>query len=186
MKKIILVLILSSIALFGCEKETAEETDKEISNKEAMPNKEVELTNDGALQKAPAFSLESTEGKKVQLSDYQGKIVLLDFWATWCGPCRRGIPDLVSLQKQYKDDLVVIGISLDQQTKPDVVPFMKQYGINYPIVYGNRDIVKNYGNIQSIPTSFVIDKSGNVVDMHVGLVDKSVYEKTINKLLKKS
>ena len=122
----------------------------------------------------------------IKLSDHKGKIVIVDFWATWCPPCRRGIPDLIDIQKEYKNDVVIIGISLDTQTKPDVVPFIKEFGINYPVAYATMEVVQNYGNIESIPTSFIIDQSGKIVDMHIGLVDKSVYVDKITKLLKKS
>jgi peroxiredoxin len=137
--------------------------------------------------KAPEFSLVDINGNKVKLSDYKGKIVLLDFWATWCPPCRKGIPDLISIQNEYKQDVVVIGITLDQkQTLKDVVPFVKEYGINYPILYGNMEIAKAYGNINSIPTSFIVDRNGNITNRHVGLVEKEIYVKEIKQLLKKS
>ena len=86
-----------------------------------------------------------SESKMLSLADYQGKIVILDFWATWCGPCRRGIPDLIELKKKYKDKgLEIIGISVDEysrNTKAQVVPFMKEYGINYPIVYADLNVI---------------------------------------------
>lgn len=175
MKKLFLMIFFAAFILSGCQKQSDEKTEP-IEDENVTAQKEEK-------PKAPDFMLQDTEGKNVSLADYKGKIVLLDFWATWCAPCRKGIPDLVALQTEYKDDLVVIGISLDQQTKKDVVPFMKEFNINYPVVYGDGNIVANYGNIRSIPTSFVIDKEGNIVDMHVGLVSKSVYEKEIKKLL---
>ena len=136
--------------------------------------------------KAPDFSLKSVDGKIVKLSDFKGKVIILDFWATWCPPCRKGIPDLISIQNEYKNDVVVIGVSLDgDKTIKDVPGFAKEYGINYPIVYGDEKIVTAYGGIQAIPTAFVIDKKGNIADQHVGLVDKSVYVNKIKELLKK-
>jgi len=134
---------------------------------------------------APNFELTTTVNKKLKLSDYKGKVVIVDFWATWCPPCRRGIPDLVSLKSELKNKgLEIIGISLDQEeTLPNVIPFIKDYKINYPVVYGNMDVVVAYGNIQSIPTSFIIDKEGKIAASYVGLVEKEVYLKQIKKLL---
>jgi thiol-disulfide isomerase/thioredoxin len=135
-------------------------------------------------EKAPDFTLLTLNGEEVKLTDYSDKIVILDFWATWCGPCRRGIPDLVSIQNEYKDEVVVIGISLDQpSTQRHIKPFIEQFGINYPIVLGTLDVVVAYGNIQAIPTSFIIDKKRNIVKKHVGLVPKATIVKEINSLL---
>lgn len=138
-----------------------------------------------ADDKAPEFSLKSVDGKTVKLSDYKGKVVIIDFWATWCPPCRKGIPDLISIQNEFKDKVVIIGISLDREkTIKDVPGFVKNNGINYPIVYGDDKVVVDYGGIQSIPTSFVVDKNGTVVDMHVGLVSKDTFVNKIKELLK--
>lgn len=136
-------------------------------------------------KKAADFNLKTLDGKNVKLSDYRGKIVIIDFWATWCPPCRKGIPDLISLQEEYKKDLVVIGISLDQQnTIKDLKPFIENYKINYPVVLGDEKVVKDYGGISAIPTSFIIDQKGNIVDKHIGLVPKTVYSDKIKSLLK--
>lgn len=145
-----------------------------------------QLEDEGSkTSKAPDFKLKLTNGKDIKLSDYKGKIVIIDFWATWCPPCRKGIPDLIDIQKRYDKKLVVIGISLDTETKDDVVPFINKYGINYPVAYGNMEVVQAYGNIQAIPTSFIIDQKGNIVDTHVGLVNKVIYVNKIEELLKK-
>ncbi len=136
------------------------------------------------VTKAPDFSLTDINGKTIKLSDHKNKVVILDFWATWCPPCRKGIPDLIQLQKKYKDQLVVIGISLDTDTKKDVVPFAKEFGMNYPVVYGDQKVVMNYGGIEAIPTSFIIDKKGNIVQGFVGLMSISSYEEIIKDLLK--
>lgn len=181
MKKILIMffVLTASLTIYGCEKQEAESNIPEEKEYSAS------FVSDG--KKAADFSLKTLDGKEVRLSDYKGKIVIVDFWATWCAPCRKGIPDLIEIQKEYKDKVVVIGISLDQQnTIKDLAPFIKQYGINYPVVLGTEQVVKDFGNIQAIPTSFVIDKAGNIIDTHVGLVPKSTYTEKINQLLKKS
>ena len=137
------------------------------------------------MKKAPDFKLQTIDGKTVQLSSFKNKDVIVDFWATWCPPCRRGIPDLIELQNEFKKDLVVIGISVDRDTRDGVADFARKQGINYPICYFTDKVVEDFGGIEGIPTSFVIDKKGNIVDSHVGLVDKDTYVQVINKLLKK-
>lgn len=144
-----------------------------------------ELSETTELKKAPDFQLTSTDGRQISLNDYKGKIVILDFWATWCGPCRRGVPDLVEIQKEYNNDVVVLGISTDKFTGTDneVNSFMQEFNINYPVVFADQNIIDSYGGIQAIPTSFLIDQEGNIIDMHVGLVPKSVYTEKIDKLM---
>ena len=134
-------------------------------------------------------SEKSVESKsELSLNDYKGKIVILDFWATWCPPCREGIPDLVELKEKYGDeDFEVIGISLDGvtrggQTLNDVGPFIDDFDINYPIVLGDENIMNSYGGIRSIPTSFVIDREGNIVSSYVGLAPISSYEEDIRRI----
>lgn len=133
---------------------------------------------------APDFNLPTADGKTLKLSDYKGKMVIIDFWATWCPPCRKGIPDLISLKKKYgSKGLEVIGVSVDQDTKPDVVPFIKSQGINYPVVYADNNVIMKYGGINAIPTTFVIDKTGKVVASYQGLYPVSTYEAHIKKIL---
>ncbi len=126
-------------------------------------------------------------GDELTLTKLQGKVVVLDFWATWCPPCRKGVPDLIQLQNEY-DQVVVVGISLDAisrggATMNDVVPFMKQYGINYPVVKGDMNVIQQYGGVQSIPTSFIIDRRGFVIARHVGLAPLETYAEEIEKAL---
>ncbi len=172
---ILFLLVVFGLSVTGCKKNVKVEPSAEMSNPA------VEKTE--SSEAAPNFVLTSTDGKNIKLSDFRGKVVIVDFWATWCPPCRKGIPDLIELQKEFKDNLVVIGISLDQDTKSDVIPFMKKYGINYPIVYGDNQVVMEYGSINAIPTSFVINKEGKIVDKHIGLVPKSDYESKIKEIL---
>ena len=185
MKKFALIIIISAAAaLFGCNKSASKVNDNQLNTAQAQMSQAPAVNTDE--QTAPEFSLIDTRGKKISLSDFRGKVVIIDFWATWCPPCRRGIPDLISLKKEYKNKVVIIGISLDVQTKKDVVPFMKKMGINYPVVYATNGVVRAYGNIDAIPTSFVISKDGKIVNHHVGLTPKEVYKDEINKLLKQS
>lgn len=133
---------------------------------------------------APDWKLQNLDGKTVQLSDFKGKVVVLDFWATWCPPCRGEIPGFIALQKQYEHQgLVVVGVSLDQGGPGVVSSFAKTEGMNYPIVMGDDDVAAEYGDIQAIPTTFVIDRSGKVVAKHEGGTDKATFEGEIKKLL---
>lgn len=129
---------------------------------------------------APDFILKDLEGKNYRLADFKDKIVILDFWATWCEPCRQGIPDLIALQKEYPN-LQVIGVSVDQSPKEVIPDFVKEFNINYPILIADDIVVSAYGGIQNIPTTFVIDKKGDIIAKYVGLVDKETFVKDIKK-----
>lgn len=133
---------------------------------------------------APDFELPDVNGKKVRLSDFKGKVIILDFWATWCPPCRAEIPGFIELYNKYKDKgVVIIGISLDEGGVKDVLPFMKEFGINYHILIGNYKVTQDYGGIRGIPTTFVIDKKGNIRAKYVGYRPKEVFERDIIMLL---
>ena len=133
---------------------------------------------------APGWELKDTDGKPVKLSEFKGKVVILDFWATWCGPCRMEIPGFVELQKQYGDrGVVVIGISLDEGGPQGVKTFMKQFNINYPIVMGDEKVTRDYGGIEGIPTTFILDRQGRIVARHTGYREKQQFEKEIKRLL---
>jgi len=132
---------------------------------------------------AAPWKLKDLDGKTVSLSDFKGKVVVLDFWATWCPPCRMEIPHFIALQKQYASQgMSVVGISLDES--PDaVVAFAKKEGINYPIVMGDEKVVADYGNIEAIPTTFIIDQNGKIVNKYVGYTEPDVIENDVKKLL---
>ncbi len=130
-----------------------------------------------------------SSGEVLKLSDLKGKVVLVDFWATWCSPCREGIPDLVMLKKEFKNkDVEIVGISVDALTRggataTNVSPFIVANKINYPILRGDANVINAFGGVRSIPTSFLIDKEGNVVERYEGVISKEKYAKTINSIL---
>jgi peroxiredoxin len=136
--------------------------------------------------KAPDFSLQDLNGKTVKLADLKGKAVILDFWATWCPPCRAEIPDLDTLYKEYKKKgATIVGVALDEGGKTAILAGMKKYklSLDYPILIGTQDISKLYGGIDAIPTTFILDKRGNIVNKYIGLQEKKVFVEDLNKIL---
>lgn len=137
------------------------------------------------LSAGPAWELKDVNGKAIHSADFQGKVVILDFWATWCPPCRAEIPGFIELQKRHeKDGLVVIGISLDRGDPAGVKSFLKKNGVNYPVAFGTEAMVRAFGNIESIPTTFILDRAGRIVTKQEGFADKEEFEKEIKPLLK--
>ncbi len=134
-------------------------------------------------QPVPPFLVNDLDGSPVSTAAWQGKVVILNFWATWCPPCREEIPELIDLANRYKDGLQIIGVSMDDAPPEQVKQFTKQMGMNYPIVMGSRELVAEYGGVPALPTSFIINKEGRVVQKHVGLFPVSVYDGEIRALL---
>jgi len=133
---------------------------------------------------APDFSLESLDGKSVRLSDLRGKAVLLNFWATWCGPCKIEMPWFVELQNQYgAQGLQIVGVAMDDASKEDIAKFAKSMGVNYPILIGKESIGDQYGGIPALPESFFIGRDGKMVDKIIGLKGKGEIEDAIKKAL---
>jgi cytochrome c biogenesis protein CcmG/thiol:disulfide interchange protein DsbE len=119
----------------------------------------------------------------VQLSDYKGKVVLLNFWATWCTPCRLEIPWFVEFERKYKDrGFAVLGVSMDEGGWDEVKPFLAEAKVNYRVLLGDDKIAQDYNGVESLPTSFIIDRDGGIASVHVGLVNKSRYEKDLSDL----
>jgi len=137
-----------------------------------------------AATKAPNFTLKSSEGKTIDLKKMQGKVVVLNFWATWCGPCKAEIPGFLDVYKQYKSKgLEIVGISLDQDGWKPVKPFIEHYKIAYPVVVGDGNLADAYGGIDAIPTTFVIDRKGNITNKHIGFMDKKTFEQLVKGML---
>jgi len=133
---------------------------------------------------APDFELTSLDGKRVKLSDYRGKAVLLNFWATWCGPCKVEMPWFVDLQKRYGNDgLVVLGVAMDDTEAPKIAQFASDMGVNYPVLLGTDKVSEEYGNVEFLPTSFYIDRDGKFVGKGVGLLDRKEVEANVQKAL---
>ncbi len=160
----ILTILIFLILSLGCQKES-----------------------DG-LQTAPDFALEDLSGNRVTLKQYQGHIVVLDFWATWCPPCRASIPELVRVQKKFRDKgVVLLGLSVDD---PDMyknkylLAFKQKFKMNYPVLRADLKIMQDYFGTErvAVPTAFVINKDGKIVDRHVGYIPGAI-EKSIKKLL---
>lgn len=142
------------------------------------------LVGDVRGKTAPDFELVSLDGKKVKLSDYRGKAVLLNFWATWCSPCKVEMPWLVDFQKKYgSDGLVVLGVAMDDTETPKISEFAHEMGVNYPILLGTDKVSEEYGNVQYLPTSFYIDRDGKFVGKGVGMLERKEFEVNIQKAL---
>ncbi|HSM87048.1 MAG TPA: TlpA disulfide reductase family protein [Candidatus Limnocylindrales bacterium] len=136
----------------------------------------------GAL--APDFTLKTLDGKTVQLSSLKGKGVLVNFWATWCEPCKIEMPWLVDLQKKYgPQGLQIVGVAMDDSGEKSIADFARKMNVNYTVAVGNEKVADQYGGVDGLPTSFFVDRSGKVVDKAMGLVSESVIEDAIKKSL---
>lgn len=135
-------------------------------------------------REAPEFALKDADGKVVHLSDYKGKVVLLDFWATWCGPCKIEIPWFMELQRANKDKgLEVLGVAMDDEGWETVKPFLTDLKVNYRVVMGNDETAQIYGGVDALPTTFLIDRAGRIAAVHVGLASKKEFVDGVEQLL---
>ena len=124
----------------------------------------------------PSLTMQDLDGRLITTEDLKGKVTIVNFWATWCGPCRAEIPDLIKLQDRYPDQLLVIGVSTDEGGVAIVEDFATEYGINYPVVMATPELRRAFPGVRALPTSFVVDPDGRVVQTHVGLINPGIFE----------
>jgi peroxiredoxin len=133
---------------------------------------------------APEFSLKDASGQTVHLSDYRGKVVLLDFWATWCGPCKVEIPWFMEFEKQFKDQgFAVLGVSMDEDGWAAIKPYVNERKMNYRVLLGDDKVSTSYGGVDSLPTTLLIDREGNIASVHEGIAQKEEFKNAIVQLL---
>ena len=174
--------MILTILMVSCTTDKANSSDKKPV--EQKTSRSTATSQSDQYVAAPDFALEDLDGDVVRLSDHKGKVVFLNFWATWCPPCRAEIPYFIDLVEKYGDDgFEVVGIALDPHDFSKVQTFVDQQGINYTILYDTKNVQGMYGGIQSIPTTFVINRDGKVVEQIVGSRPKNVFESTIKKWL---
>jgi thiol-disulfide isomerase/thioredoxin len=151
---------------------------------EAVQAAQGEACDKDAKPAALDYTMKDMNGVDVKLASFKGKVIIVNFWATWCGPCKAEIPGFVELQKQYASDLVILGISVDDPIEK-LKPYAAQYKINYPILVGlgRDDVQEAYGPLYGIPASFVIGRDGRVCKKHMGIAPKAQFEREIKALL---
>lgn len=150
---------------------------------DTVPDSSTEDTTDQREYKeAPDFTLKTLQGDTFTLSDHEGKVVVINIWATWCGPCRKEIPDFIELQEEMKEKVLFVGVSVDEEGWKAVRPFARKYEFNYPLVVDNGVVEQSYGPFRGIPTTFIINKRGQVEYIAPGRVTKEMIKPALQEL----
>lgn len=178
-----LTLILT-MAISACNDSGNQQSQEKGSSPAVSANENGETADSGQkLKDAPDFTLENRKGEPFTLSKHEGKVVVLNVWATWCGPCRKEIPDFIEIQKEMgKDKVLFVGVSVDKEGWEVVRPFAKEYGINYPIMVDDGRVNRKYGPIRSIPTTFIINKKGKVEYVAPGMINKEKLQPILTRI----
>ncbi|MEO8100639.1 MAG: TlpA disulfide reductase family protein [Acidobacteriota bacterium] len=181
----IAVAVSLGAALTACSSSSPDELAKSQKAVDAMKQPlEDKIKPVAERQKAPAFELKDATGVPVTLALYKDKVVLLNFWATWCVPCKAELPWFQEFESKYKDQgFAVVGISMDEDGWKAVKPFIEEHKLSYRMVVGNERVGTLYGGIDSLPQTFMIDRQGKIASIHTGLVSKATYQKEIDELL---
>ncbi len=166
-----LILVGTALLLFGAHR---------FASRQPLPTPPGD--KEGPL--VPDFALKDIHGNNFRMADLKGKVVILDFWATWCHPCTIEIPWFVDLYDRYgAEGLEIVGVAMDDEGLEVVKPFAKEYKMNYRVLLGNDAVAELFGGIWGLPTTFIIDREGRIRDKHEGLVSRSVFEEAVEKLL---
>ena len=172
--------VLSATVLAGC----AQPVEEPMPAPEPVFESPADLTIELLREPLPVneVAMEALDGRSMSTADWQGKVALVNFWATWCGPCREEIPHLIQLQERYPDHLQVVGVSTDEGDPADVAAFAERMGVNYPIVMATEDLYREFPGVFALPTSFIVDPGGSIVQTHVGLISPNIFEQEVRHL----
>lgn len=179
-KTLLIVTVSLSLFLSACSNSGNRQPQQTSNASSAVPGETAD--NGQKLKDAPDFTLNNRKGKPFTLSEHEGKVVVLNIWATWCPPCREEIPDFMEIQKKMRDNVLFVGVSVDKEGWEVVRPFAKKYDINYPIVVDDGTVRQKYGPFRGIPTTFIINKMGKVEYVAPGMIQKQKLQPILKKL----